>query len=228
MMTRICFPHHTKGEYDSLEQALNQMKRTSYGWDKYNLQDIVQYNICYRDHLRAHGYDALVNRLLEEAPSLKAEQASLDCLAKWWQRVQPLADYDIQCYNIQDRITILGHEFNGLKEIQQRCSMIGMEILCELSYWTVDGEQEFPGIHVGGFHDSYPVFDSYDLGDDRTYQNYLFRTAPITKKEMEEVYKTPHSANSCMVHERIPAHRLPLLYYSGDGKYMLLATNKEN
>lgn len=228
MMTRICFPHHTKGEYDSLEQALTKIKRAPYGWDKYLLQEIVQYNVCYRDHLRTYGYDSLVNRLLEEAPELKNEQASLVYLAEWWQRTQPLADYDIQCYNIRDRVTILGHEFKGLEDIQRHCSIVGRELMGGLTCSRVDEAQESPGIHVGGFHDSYPVFDIYDLGDDRTYQNYLFRTAPITKKEMVEVYKTPHSLNCCMVHERIPAHRLPLLYYEGDGKYMLLATNQEN
>lgn len=29
-----------------------------------------------------------------------------------------------------------------------------------------------------------------------------------------------------MVHEQIPINLLPLLYYNGDGNYMLLATKK--
>lgn len=227
-MTRICFPHHTKGEYDSLGQALVKIKRASYGWNEYILRDIVRYNVCYRDHLRTYGYRSLVRRLFEEAPELRAERLSLRCLAEWWQGEQPLADYDIQCYNIRDLVTILGHEFKGLVDIQRHCSIIGKEFMTGFTCWTPDRVDVYPGIYIGKIYDNYPIFDSFDLCDKRTYQNYLFRTTPITEKEMAEVYQTPHNFNCRMVHERIPAHRLPLLYYSGDGKYMLLATNKEN
>ena len=44
---------------------------------------------------------------------------------------------------------------------------------------------------------------------------------------MKEAFRTFHGFNYCMVHENIPEENLPILYYKGDGKYMLLATKRE-
>ena len=64
---------------------------------------------------------------------------------------------------------------------------------------------------------------TYDSCDNRTYQNYIFRTSPIAEEDMKEALKIPLNFNFCMVHEHIPKERLPILYYSGEGEYMLLA-----
>ena len=56
-MKKICFPHYLKGEFASLAEALKfltKSKDTSF-LSCYMLCEIVQYNVCYRDHLRQHG-----------------------------------------------------------------------------------------------------------------------------------------------------------------------------
>ena len=40
----------------------------------------------------------------------------------------------------------------------------------------------YSDIHIGELYENYPIFDSYDLGDDRTYQNYIFRKYEITNR----------------------------------------------
>ena len=101
---------------------------------------------------------------------------------------------------------------------------------------TVEGQEILPtfdkevtsysDIHIGELYENYPIFDSYDLGDDRTYQNYIFRKNEITKQDMETAFTVYYKGNFCMVHEQIPEDLLPILYYSGEGKYMLLASAK--
>lgn len=76
------------------------------------------------------------------------------------------------------------------------------------------------------FYASYPIFDSYDIGDDRTYQNYIFTDAPIDVAKLKEISEIRHNYNYCMVHEHIPEHLLPILYYRGEGDYMILAQKK--
>ncbi len=225
-MAKICFPHHSKGQFESLEQALQTLKRERYGWAEYLLPEIVQYNVCYRDYLRAYGMEALIERLTEEAPDLRNETGSLKYLWDWWTRKEQLADYDIQCYHINDKITILGHAFNGLEDIVRHRAIIGKEFFSGFECFTPNEINEYPDVHIGELYDNYPTFDSYDVGDDRTFQNYIFRTKPITEDDMKEAFKTSHRCNFCMVHEDIPIQSLPILYYKGEGEYMLLATSK--
>ena len=47
-----------------------------------------------------------------------------------------------------------------------------------------------------------------------------------TAQAQDDYYKVGHRMNYCMVHENIPDHLLPMLYYYGDGDYMILATKK--
>ena len=73
---------------------------------------------------------------------------------------------------------------------------------------------------------SYPKFDSYDYSDTRCYENYIFAPKPITKEQMQQYANIKLESNYCMVHEHIPAENLPILYYVGEGPYMVLATSK--
>ena len=41
---------------------------------------------------------------------------------------------------------------------------------------------------------------------------------------METAFAIYHKGNFCVTHENIPEEELPILYYSGDGQYMLLAS----
>ena len=50
---------------------------------------------------------------------------------------------------------------------------------------------------------------------------------PVTQPEqMQQYANIKLESNYCMVHEHIPAENLPILYYVGDGPYMVLATKK--
>lgn len=102
---------------------------------------------------------------------------------------------------------------DALKFLNRETYSVSRYALCEI-------------VHISHFYESYPVFDSYDLGDDRIYQNYIFRPAPITEANMKDAFCTFHGFNFSMVHENISEENLPILYYRGDGKYMLLATAK--
>ncbi len=225
-MAKICFPHYNKGEFESLADALKFLIRDTYSISQYILSDIVQYNTCYRDFLRHHGVEELIIQLIKEAPQLKKEKIMLNKLRKWAAE-KKLADYDIQCYNIKDKVTILGHTFDGLKDIREHIELYGRKGYDELRCWSPAETVSYDDVHIGHFYDNYPVFDSSDLCDDRTYQNYIFRTVPITEENMKEAFSTFHGFNFCMVHESIPEENLPILYFSGEGKYMLLATKRD-
>lgn len=225
-MAYICFPHYKKGEFASLAEALKYLNRETYSISRYVLCEIVQYNTCYRNHLRLHGVEDLIMRLTDEAPQLKENKVLLNYLREWAAE-EKLADYDIQCYNINDKVTILGHTFNGLKDIRGHVEFFGREWFDGLNCWTSTEVEPYNDVHIGLFYENYPVFDSFDLCDDRTYQNYIFRAAPITEADMKEAFRTSHGSNFCMIHETIPEENLPILYYGGDNKYMFLATKKE-
>ena len=87
-------------------------------------------------------------------------------------------------------------------------------------------QKKVPNLYIAELYARYPIFDSYDVGDDRTYQNYVFTHEPVDSARMDEIFKVGHRTNYCMVHENIPEHLLPMLYYCGDGDYMILATKK--
>lgn len=78
-------------------------------------------------------------------------------------------------------------------------------------------------IHVGEVWDSYPVFDSGNLGDDRTYQNYIVRDRPISDMEMSDLANVHSRYDFCKLHETTPENLLPMVYYRGDGGFLLLA-----
>lgn len=226
-MSKICFPHHTRGEFASLKDAVQKLKKMKSGWSWFTLVKIVQYNICYRDHLREFGIQSLADRLIEEAPELKDDKAALDYLYEWRQEEEHIADYDIQCYNIKDDITILGHTFHGLKDIKAHREIVGREYYSGFECFTPEKTDRYNDIHIGLISEHYPIFDHYDIGDNRSYQNYIFRNKPITENDMREAFQIPHTSDFRMVHENIPQELLPILYYFGDGNYMFLATSKD-
>ena len=54
----------------------------------------------------------------------------------------------------------------------------------------------------------------------------LVAPQPITKEQMQLYANMKQEGNYCMVHEHIPTEHLPILYYVGDGPYMVLATQQ--
>lgn len=224
-MAKICFLHHTCGEFSSLNEAFRYLKKREYGWSWYTLTEIVKCNVYYRDYLREHGVNSLIEKIIDEVPELAGDDKALKHLREWAIK-EKVAIYDIQCYNIKDRITVLGHTFDGLEDVIKHRELIGKEFMRGFDCFTPQNVNVYSGIHIGELYENYPIFDSYDLGDDRTYQNYIFRKDKINRQDMETAFSVYRKGNFCMVHEQIPEDFLPILYYSGDGKYMLLASAK--
>lgn len=227
MKTKIYVPNRAPYRFSSLEEAVVTLKKQRSGFKYYDLIDTVEYNVCYRDHLRQHGLDSLIERLLREAPDLNADQKALDELRIWWEKAGKLADYDIQCYGINDTVTILGRKFKGLKDISSHRCIAGYCNGRGVDCYVPKDANTYKDVDIGELYESYPTFDIYDSCDGRTYQNYIFRRSPVTSDNMTEADKMIASGcNFCMVHEEIPVELLPILYYRGDGDTMLLATPK--
>lgn len=226
--TGVCFPHYVegKGEFASLSDAVESLMNDENLHDY--LRKIVLYNVSYRDFLRGKGVDELIRRLVKEAPQLKEKKTDLDELRECLKEVK-VADYDIQCYNVEDSVTILGHTFNGLKDIHKHVEIGGHDWAPSMPVDCWDREPiEGCGVHVGYLYKDYPKFDSSDyLYDNRSYNNYIFAKEPITEERMREVQKIPSAYNLIKVHEAISETQLPILYSDdGWGGYMLLATKR--
>lgn len=224
-MTKIRIPKYGNGTFDSLRDAYQRLKKDPYGWRSYVFEDLVQYNICYRDILRVLGLNALKEFMFNEVPKLRNEQEIFKDLEETCLKGKFLAEYDIQCYDIHEPITIMGHTFCDLADIQSHVEIDATPSMNLLIY-TRDDVIPYPDIHIGELYDGYPKFDSSDDCDDRTYQNYFFRKLTLTNEDVHETFQINHGSNFCMAHEHIPQELLPILYYEGDGDYMLLASAK--
>ena len=166
----------------------------------------------------------MLDEIFAIVPKDKISPLTIRYITKYWTE-NPIADYDIQMYHIDDDITILGHTFHGLKDVRQHCEMtasLGSYLFC----FPTKEHIPLENIHVGIIDKSYPKFDSYDYSDTRCYENYIFAPKPITKEQMQQYANIKLESNYCMVHEHIPAENLPILYYVGEGPYMVLATPK--
>lgn len=224
--SKICYPGYKDCEYDSLRDAVQHFRKKGFNME-YCFPDIIKYNVCYRDYLRDYGMEMLLKRLVKDVPELAKDEKLLQSIQKWYDKEgKTLSGYDIQCYNIKDTIMVLGHEFHGLEDVIAHRSAYGRIGYSYMSLNECTPKKIAPNLYVSEFYASYPIFDSYDIGDDRTYQNYVFTNAPISGEKVKEIAEVRHNYNYCMVHERIPDHLLPILYYCGDGDYMILATKK--
>ncbi len=82
------------------------------------LAEIVKCNVYYRDYLREYGIDSLIKIITDEVAELADDKKALKHLREWATK-EKVAIYDIQCYNIKDKITVLGHMFDGLKDVNK-------------------------------------------------------------------------------------------------------------
>ena len=224
--SKICYTGYIDSEFDSLHDAVLHFRKKGLNME-YRLPDIIMNNVCYRDYLREHGIEMLLSRLVKDVPELGKDPKLLTSLLEWYDKEgKSLSGYDIQCYNIKDTIMVLGHEFHGLEDVIAHRSAYGRIGYSYMSLNECTPKKSAPNLYVSEFYAIYPIFDSYDIGDDMTYQNYVFTNAPISGEKVKEIAEVRHNYNYCMVHERIPDHLLPILYYCGDGDYMILATKK--
>ncbi len=224
-MSKICFPHYMRGEFKSLAAAIKFIGAESYSTSRYALRDIVQYTPHYRSHLRSHGVEDLIERLVEEAPKLQDAPVLLYRLRHWAEEY-PLADYDIRCYNIKDRVTILGHSFRGLKDVRSHIEAIWREGP-ETSSGPQMGEKRCADVHVGCHFERYSLWRPPYDDDARICESYIFRPHPISSEDMMGRLCTPHEMDYRIEWENLAVEWLPMLYYPGKGDYMFVATNRE-
>ena len=126
--------------------------------------------------------------------------------------VQDCGAYTIWKYDVEAPITVFGHTFNGMKDVM-RC--VQLSAVCGLAV---------PGIYCARIFQPYPKFDVYDLGDSRDYVNVFFSRVPFTPDRLAELCGLVSGYNFCMVHDRLPADALPVLYRDGDSLDMLYAS----
>lgn len=221
-MAKICFPHYERGDFESIKEAYEFFSKKN-GWHEYMLEDIIRYNVVYRDYLRTNGYYALIDLLVNEGCPIAKDYNLYSSFYKNGRL--DIKEYDIQCYNIKDEITILGRTFNGLADIMAHCEIYGSDSFFGFECHEPDEYTAYRNIHIGEIYQHYPTFDSFDACDNRCFSNFIFRKNAITKEDMRIVFSgTPHTNNFCMIHERINSDFLPILYYSGEGNYMLLVS----
>lgn len=224
---KICYPGYFKdSEFASLGDAVRQLKKS--GSLRYSLPEIIKYNVCYRDYLREHGMELLVSRMVSDVPELAGEHDSLQRLWEWYDKEgRNLSEYDIQCYNIKDTITVLGHEFHGLEDVKAYRNAYGSNGYSRIYFSECTPEKIIPELYVCEFYEPYPTFDACDRAyEKRTFQNYLFTSEPVDEDKLKRIADMGYGSNYRMVREGIPGEMLPLLYYEGEGNYMLLAQNK--
>lgn len=223
---KLLYPGYYDCEFRSLRDAVHYFTKNGYN-PEYRVIDLIRYNICYRDYLRSHGIETLVKRLIADAPELADDKKSIQSILTWYRKDgKHLASYDVQCYNIKDTITVLGCEFKGLADVKAHVNACGRIGCCNFSFNDCKPQKSMDDLYVSELYATYPIFDSYDLGDDRTYQNYVFTREPLGNERLSQVLSIRSAGNHCLVHESIPEHLLPILYYQGDGNYMILATKK--
>lgn len=228
---KVYMPHYGQCEYNSLEELILELRhnRGSYEWRSLFLNHIVQYNVRFRDCLRARGIEGVIAMLIEECPSLSCEEKELGELHRWWKERmhERIADYDIQCYPCDAHLNICRCLFEGLSDIESQIEMSAGE----KSRWDEDRvypRKEFKrnvsGLHVGELWESYPTFDSYDASDGRSYDNIIIRKRPISARDLKLLSEVKREMNACRVHEKIPEELLPIIYHDGDNGYILVAS----
>lgn len=213
--------HHTQYEF-TVAEALRQICRVEY--DSYKFDDMMLHNVVLRDAMRSFGVKAVVDHIREFAPANIELQKRFDFFIERHPDGS-IGNLDIQVYSIKEDVEILGHTFHGLEDIMAYREMSLCERYMSKSRASSVSPRKRGDIHVGEVWESYPCFDSSDYATEtRSYQNYLIRRKSITNDDMQNVKNLPTSGCLEKINEQMPLNVLPIVYYSGDGGFMLVAT----
>lgn len=115
--TYIMIPRYSGGQFASLADAFQSLQEHG---DIYEMGDIMQYNVRYRDYLRLNGIEKLVELMLHEAPAIRKNEEAIKEIYKRYEEMGGLANYDIQCYDVSRPIPVLG-KLLPLSEIGAPC-----------------------------------------------------------------------------------------------------------
>lgn len=160
----------------------------------------------------------MLSLLVEPSERLKG---CMDSFVEEWEG-ESLRDIDIQIIPTVSSFIVDGMVLAGLQELKDsvvrsyhRSSILQSESIAIKPKIA-------PQCFVGEYSESYPTFDCYDSSDNRSYQNYIIRKYPITDDEFRAISELGH-CNCCTITEETPLNYLPLVYYRGEGGFMLVA-----
>ena len=224
--TGVCYMvyHHTQYEF-TIAEALQKIG--SMGHSFYKFDDMMLHNVNLRDAMQNFGVRKVIEQIREFAPDNKELQERFDFFVKEHPDGS-IGNLNIQVYSITEDVEILGHTFHGLEDIMAYREMS----LCEKYTSNDRAKSVMPKkrgkIHVGEVWQSYPCFDSSDYATEtRSYQNYLIRKKLICDDDMQKIKNLPTGGCLEKINEQMPLDVLPLVYYSGDGGFMLVATRRD-
>lgn len=134
---------------------------------------------------------------------------------------------EVKRVHINDDVVILGHLFHGIDDL---LSHVTMSLYMDWSRGPARSyEMRVPcSIRVGELWRPYPTFDSYDsMYENRSFKNFIIRDREITQEDMKRLSDLPSDTNESRITKDIPEDMLPIVYYSGDGDFMLVAQLSE-
>lgn len=217
---RVEYPRTYTQYLFRLEDALRYLSQVS----PYLAEALIFYNVPVRDELRQVGIHALTEYLKSLCPDDEGLASVMDACSAQWERTV-LADYDIQICPVTQELQFAGHAFQGLDDLLGQ-----VEISASGAGEAYISRHEATGIglHVGETSLRYPCFDSEDYAsEDRCYRNFIIRQHPVGVDEIRRFHAIKPLANDRRVHELVPRDMLPMVYYDGEGGFMLVATDKE-
>ncbi|MCH5310397.1 MAG: hypothetical protein J1E57_00290 [Prevotella sp.] len=205
---------HTQYEF-TLAEALEYIRNDKLNYARFD--DMMLHNVVLRDAMRNFGVKKVINQIKEFAPASEK-------LEELFERFQNkysddcIGNLDIQVYSVIENFQIFGETLHGLDDI-----LAYMEISIGINQTSasIEKPEKRGELHVGQLWERYPCFDLSDYATERCfYQNYIIRKEPIRETEILQLKKF-------RISERIPLDMLPMVYYVGDGGFMLVATCRE-
>lgn len=136
---------------------------------------------------------------------------------------------------LDGEIVILGHTFNGLKDISEA---VGVTARITQSYFDKkrqisrkDPTKPVSGIYVLELYEPYPCFDAEDYANEnRKYHNFFFSTEPFTDEKINQIAKLSRRngfLTNELVSDQMPAEYLPAVYFKGNPRDKLLVAFEE-
>lgn len=190
----------------TLAEALEYIGKEKWNFSYFG--DMMLHNIVLRDAMRCFGVKKVIEQIKEWAPASKNLENQIEDFQNKYSD-DYIGNLDIQVYSVAEDFQMFGRTLHGLNGILEQ-------------------QEKSEGLYVGQLLEHYPCFDSEDYAtENRYYQNYIIRENPITENEMQRFKELPSCYNYKKINERVALDMLPMVYYDGDGRFMLVATCRE-
>lgn len=212
--------------YDCLEEMIAQV---SHSYLDNRIVEVITYNAVYRRAYLSSGWEGLMKKLILEVPSLAEEEGVLNSV-KAKLAAKGMGDYNIACYQTNEPIELMGHRFLGLGDIVDSvtCNLwMPKEKTCtDKDICAVNSPKKgVEGLEILKIYKKYPCFDSYDsFNENRYYQNFVFSRKKFMAEKVNRIIQLPTGCNDNLCTESIPGDLLPIIYYSGEGEVLIVAS----